>query len=122
MYKKNKYRNCRVTIDDRTFDSRKEYTRYCQLLVMQQDGEISDLELQRVFKLVPKQMLETPRLHGNKYQRCEQEITYIADFCYKDKEGKLVVEDTKSKATRTPQYIIKRKLMKFIHNIEIVEL
>ena len=44
----------------------------------------------------------------------------IADFVYKDKNGVLVVEDTKG--VRTADYVIKRKLMLWVHKIRIKEI
>lgn len=49
----------------------------------------------------------------------ERESSYIADFCYDTKWGTTVVEDCKG--LRLPMYILKRKLMRFIHGIEVVE-
>ena len=50
----------------------------------------------------------------------EKAVNYIADFVYVE-NGKTVVEDTKSEATRTKEYIIKRKLMRYIHGITVKE-
>lgn len=123
MYRK-KYRNSKIrTQEGLEFDSKKEYTRYCQLCILQQDGKIKDLELQKTYELIPKQKLDNPRLEKGRMIRHEKAVTYTADFVYTDIEsGKVVVEDTKSDPTKTPQYIIKRKLMKYIHGIEIVEI
>ena len=50
----------------------------------------------------------------------EREVSYKADFVYFDIGlNKCVVEDTKG--FRTKDYIIKRKLMLFVHGIRIVE-
>lgn len=122
MYRKNKYRNTKVrTQEGYTFDSRKEYFRYLELVQMQVDGEITDLRCQVKYELIPSQKLDNPVWEGDHYRRTEQAVTYTADFVYV-KDGKTVVEDTKSKATRTQQYVIRRKLMKYIHGIEIVEI
>ena len=48
----------------------------------------------------------------------ERSVKYKADFFY-TKDGELVVEDTKG--FRTPDYIIKRKLMLYVHHIRIKE-
>ena len=51
----------------------------------------------------------------------EREVAYFADFVYKDVEsGEIVVEDTKG--IRTKEYIIKRKLMLYVHHIKIHEI
>ena len=41
----------------------------------------------------------------------ERAVSYIADFTYVTKGGARVCEDTKSPASKTPDYVIKRKLM-----------
>ena len=46
-------------------------------------------------------------------------MRYIADFRYIDHDGKTVVEDTKG--VKTPVYILKRKLMQWVHGIRVVE-
>ena len=46
-------------------------------------------------------------------------MDYVADFVYLDEQGKTVVED--AKGVRTKDYIIKRKLMLWLHNIRIRE-
>lgn len=52
-------------------------------------------------------------------------IRYRADFCYeelnREKHWVPVVEDVKSRATRTREYIIKRKLMLEKYNIGVQE-
>ena len=41
-----------------------------------------------------------------------RKMEYIADFTYTDGEGRFIVEDVKSEATRkNPVYAIKKKLM-----------
>jgi len=49
----------------------------------------------------------------------EKECSYIADFVYNDEDGDLIVEDTKG--IKTKDYIIKRKLMLYVHGIKITE-
>jgi len=48
----------------------------------------------------------------------ERACTYVADFSYTE-NGRRVVEDTKGMKTR--DYIIKRKLMLYVHGIRIKE-
>ena len=50
----------------------------------------------------------------------ERAATYIADFVYTE-NGKTVVEDVKSPATRTDVYKLKKKLMLYKFGIEIRE-
>ena len=97
------------------YDSRREKRRATDLFYLQKAGEISDLREQVAFELVPSQY-ET--VDGRK--KCvERAVNYVADFVYNDKDGKLVVEDTKG--FRTKDYIIKRKLMLWLHGIAIRE-
>ena len=68
----NKYRNKKVEADGLKFDSQREYKRYCQLILLQKLGEISELKIQVPFELVSKQK----KLNG----KFEQPVRYIADF------------------------------------------
>lgn len=50
-----------------------------------------------------------------------REIAYVADFVYME-NGKQVVEDVKSDITRAnPVYKIKKKMLMYVHGIEITE-
>jgi len=100
------------------YDSRKEYNRGNELKLLQQAGEISNLKEQVAYELLPAQF----EVVNGKKKCVERSVKYIADFQYTDKNGNVVVEDTKSKITKTAAYIIKRKLMLYIHGIKIKEL
>lgn len=122
-----KYNSKKITRNGITFDSRKEYHRYCELLLLERAGLIADLRRQVTYELIPAQYESFPR-HSEKTgkplkpgKRCvEQSVTYIADFVYLDKQtGQTVVEDTKG--MKTKDYIIKRKLMLWVHGIKISE-
>ena len=120
MYK-NKYKNKKVHTPDGDFDSMREFKRWNVLKKAEESGDIQELRRQVPFELIPHQELETPRTRKGKshtVQKTELAVKYFADFTYKV-DGKLVVEDTKG--VRTPEYVIKRKLMKWVHGIEIVE-
>jgi len=93
------------------FDSKKEFRRAQELQLLEKIGEISDLDYQVPFELIPKQLDE----HG---KTIERPVIYKADFRY-EQAGKIVVEDTKGMRTR--DYVIKRKLMLFRHGIRILE-
>lgn len=108
--KMNKYKNTKVEYKGMKFDSKKEYIRYLILDDMQKKKEITDLQRQVPFKLIPPF-----ELNGNKYKG----MKYIADFVYK-KNGKLIVEDVKG--MKTDIYKIKKKLMAYINKIEIIEI
>ncbi len=123
--KKSKYKSKKTTIDGIVFHSEKEATRYTELKLLQRLGKISDLELQKEFVLIPSQReASTFNSKGKeiKGKVIEKKCSYYADFCYKDEIGNYVVEDTKSGNFRTTDYVIKRKLMLFIHGIRISEL
>ena len=106
----NKYRNIKAIVDGIPFDSRKEANRYCELKLLQRAGQIQNLVLQKEFELLPKQEVD-----GKVVERA---VKYRADFTY-DENGKTVVEDTKG--VRTPEYILKRKLMLYRYGIQIRE-
>lgn len=90
----------------------KEHDRAGQLRLLQRAGQISNLREQVEFLLIPAQR--------NSAGYMERAVKYRADFVYTDnRSGLTVVEDTKG--FRTPDYIIKRKLMLFIHGITILE-
>lgn len=95
------------------FDSGKEEGRWQQLLFLQKAGKIHNLRRQVKFELIPAQYQDG---------RCvERACSYIADFTYME-GNRLVVEDVKSKITRMQSdYIIKRKLMLWVHHIRIRE-
>lgn len=106
-----KYHNKKITRDGMTFDSIKEYRRYCELRLLEKAGAITDLKRQVKYELIPSQRV------GGKV--VERSCTYVADFVYKQ-NGETVVEDTKG--FKTKDYIIKRKLMLYIHKIKIKEI
>lgn len=106
-----KYHSRKVTIDGVTYDSLKEYHRFCDLKLMQRAGIITGLQRQVKYELIP-----TQRING---KAVEQPTSYYADFVYKDHDGNLVVEDVKG--FRTDVYILKRKLMLYFYGIQIHE-
>lgn len=123
-----KYNATKVTIDGHTFDSKKESNRYLELKLLERGKVISDLRMQVEFELLPNQYATEKRYGKNgkplkdKKVLLERRVVYRADFVYTLNEtGETVVEDTKSEATRTPEYIIKRKLMLHKYGIRIRE-
>ena len=108
----NKYKNEKTIVDGVKFDSKKEARRAEELKTQERLGLISNLEMQKKFVLQPsfKFLGKTIR-----------EISYLADFVYKE-NGELVVEDVKSPITRkNPVYKLKKKMMMYVHKIEIRE-
>lgn len=128
--------------------SKKEHNRANQLKLWQRTGLISNLREQVPFELIPAQydgyVCQREQCEAcsdiagcgsqkrgrtkcgiaMKYKPSRIEIEkackYIADFVYTDNDtGQTVVEDTKG--VRTKEYIIKRKLMLYLHGIRIKE-
>lgn len=107
------------------FDSKDEYTRYLELLALEGAGEISDLQTQVKYELVPK----TDMFRA---------MTYTVDFQYIE-NGKLIVEDVKGYTHRTGKgkagkwrsyqyriFIDKRKIMYWrygiwVHDVKIIK-
>lgn len=102
-----KYNNRKTVVDGITFDSKREATRWQQLRLLERGGLIADLDRQVKYELIPK-------------QPGERAVSYYADFVYTDKQtGLTVVEDVKGYRTR--EYVLKRKLLHWVHGIRIVE-
>lgn len=118
-----KYHSKKVTVGGETFDSSREYRRFCELKLLQRAGKISDLQRQVEFVLIPTQREPGeigPRGGVKKGKLLEKECTYYADFVYVNDKGEKVVEDTKG--MKTEAYLIKRKLMLYVHGIRIQEI
>ena len=106
-----KYNARKIIIDGLQFDSQKEANRYAELSLLEKAGKISGLKTQVKFELIPKQ--------GG-----ERACNYIADFVYTDAEtGQKIVEDVKGyrKGQAYAVFTIKRKLMLWVHGINVKE-
>lgn len=121
-----KYKNKTVFYDGKVFDSKKERDRYKELTILSKAGEITDLQTQVKFELIPAHY-ETYERTGKNGKRLrdgrrliEKAVYYIADFVYKEKDGAVIVEDTKG--YKTKDYIIKRKIMFDRYRIRIREI
>ena len=109
--KKPKYGNHKVVVNgEKVADSKREYKRLLYLQALCKRGDIQGLQTQVKYVLIPSQ-----KICG----KTERGVSYIADFVYWTADDVLVVEDVKG--YRTDVYILKRKLMKLIHNIDVVE-
>lgn len=123
--------NIKVTVDGIEFDSKKEAQRYCELKLLLRAGKITELELQKEFELIPAQYETFPRYGktGKRLQdgkRCiEKSCVYKADFAYKQ-DGQLIVEDVKGyrdpASAAYAKFVVKRKLMLWLHGIKINEI
>ena len=106
----NKYRNKPTD----GYHSKREAKRAAVLRLMQEAGQIQGLREQVEFLLIPRQK----RPDGSAERSC----SYWADFTYDEwtADGwRRVVEDVKG--VRTPDYVIKRKLMLMVHGVAIRE-
>lgn len=110
MRYRSKYGAKKVTVNGITFDSQKEYRRFCELSLLERAGKITELQRQVKFELIPSQKID-----GKVVERA---CTYVADFVYSE-NYRWVVEDTKG--FKTKDYIIKRKLMLHKYGIRIKE-
>lgn len=104
------------------FDSQKEARRYDELIVLERAGVIRDLRLQVDFTL--------QEAYTDTEGKRVRAIRYKADFVYlkqayswneETKAWKRVVEDVKTRPTRTEKYVMKRKMMKERLGIDIQE-
>ena len=119
----NKYKSHKTSVNGVIFDSKKEYDRYIELTLLSRSGAIKGLKRQVKFELIPAQYepdIINSRGKVKKGKLIERAVSYIADFVYTDENGKTVVEDTKG--FRTKDYIIKRKLLLYMHGIRIKEI
>lgn len=103
----NKYGNRKTEVDGIVFDSAAEARRYRELRLMQQAGCITALEVH------PQYVLEVNRVVIGRYR---------PDFRYREQDGTLMVEDVKSRPTKTEAYRLRKKLMKALFDIEVHEI
>lgn len=109
---KAKYHNSKTIIDGIKFASKKESKRYQELKLLEKNGDITELELQPRFTLQPKY-----RKNGKTIRKIE----YVADFSYRDKKGKHIVEDVKG--IKTEVYKLKKKIFEYKYpTLEIKEI
>lgn len=117
-----KYGSRKVMVGGHVFDSKKEAHRFLQLKALEDAGKIRNLELQKPFVLIPAQRGSSTYTKTGKEKPgrvLERAATYVADFCYEE-AGATVVEDVKG--MKTKDYVIKRKLMLWVHGIRIREI
>lgn len=113
------------------FDSKKEAARFDELVLLLKAGKIRDLRLQPQFTL--QEAYTTPE--GERVRA----VRYVADFSYEQRvtkkyqqdggysfeyveEWEKVVEDVKSKPTKTKVYAIKKKMLRDKFGITITEI
>lgn len=108
------------------FDSKKEAGVYEQLKNELAVGMIKGFERQVKFVLVPAQYERIPGVDkkGNpiiKEKVCEHAVTYTADFVVTHADGTKTVVDAKGARGLDKQWVIKRKLMRWVHKIAVME-
>jgi len=97
-----KYNAQSIIVDGTRFDSKGEARRYAVLKLLERAKEISNLRRQVPYNIEVQGMLI-----------CK----YVADFVYVQ-DGREIVEDFKG--VITPEFKLKRKLMKAVKGIDIV--
>tara|TARA_R110000737_G_scaffold328923_1_gene343779 strand:+ start:114 stop:488 length:375 start_codon:yes stop_codon:yes gene_type:complete len=101
-----KYGNKKVTVQGIKFDSKWESERYLYIKSLERAGRVRNLELQVRFNLLV-----------NDQKIC----AYIADFRYEKEnvngDWETIIED--AKGVETPEFKLKKKLMKACLGIEI---
>ena len=120
--------NHKITLDGIEFDSKREVYRYAELKMLEKAGKIRDLRLQVPFELIPVQRepdITGPRGGVPKGKCIERSLVYVADFVYVNDVGDTVVEDSKgyrdTDAAMYKVFVIKRKLMLWVHGIRVKE-
>jgi hypothetical protein len=103
-----KFRNIPTVYAGLQFDSKREAERAQELMLMEKAGLITDLVLDK------RQLRYSLMVNGQNIG------TYTADSQYRE-HGILVVEDVKSKPTKTREYRRTKKLMLALYGIEIRE-
>ena len=108
---RSKYGSKKTIVDNIKFDSKWEAERYGQLKAMERGGVVTDLELQVPYDIVV-----------NDVKICR----YVADFRYKKESNHTITNDEyyveiveDAKGFETPEFKLKKKLMKAVFNIDI---
>jgi hypothetical protein len=105
LQRQHKYNAKRTVVDGHSFPSRREANRYAELKLMERGGVVTGLEIQVRYPLEVNGMLIAH---------------YVADFKYfLVKERLWIVEDVKGFLTDT--YRLKKKLVKALYGIDILE-
>lgn len=120
-----KYKSAKCEIDGIAFDSKKEGKRYAFLKGMEEQGRISNLQMQVPYVLIKAQR-EPGTINSKGKEKpgkvIERECKYIADFQY-ECNGETIVEDVKGyrRGGAYAVFTIKRKLMLEKYGIRVHE-
>jgi len=113
-----KYRNVRTVADGITFDSKREAEHWLLLKAREQQGEIIELKRQVRYPLyAPVHYAVNSRPHDP--MMLAEVGAYIADFSYREKDGRRMVVD--AKGHRTQMYRLKAKWLALQDGITILE-
>ena len=120
---KNKFNNRKIVFQGETYDSQLELSRFLFLSNREKEGKITNLRRQVEYLLIPAQYgTEIKHLKTKDKEvrvLLERSCSYVADFVY-ERNGKTVVEDCKgSKYIITADFKIKKKLMLWVHQIQV---
>jgi hypothetical protein len=120
-----KYNNTKVEFDNIKFDSKREMKRYIVLKEAQDNGVITDLELQPKYELIPaireKYIKHLKTKDKVETRTVQLAITYTADFRYK-KGDITVVEDVKASpnmAALDKAFLLKEKMFRYFFGFPI---
>jgi hypothetical protein len=103
-----KYRNKKTWFMGILFDSKNESLRYQELLLLEQAGTIRAIEVQPRYDLI---------VNDQKLGYYKGDFRYIVCAT-----GESILEDVKAPPTRTAVYQLKKKLIKAIYGIDIIEI
>lgn len=119
MRSRNKFYAQKCEYDGHVFDSKKERDRYMILKERERRGEIYDVRCQVRFILLHGQ--DVVATNGNRVKRRER--SYVADFTYRDKQGRFHVEDVKGYKNTTAYqlFTLKTAMMLRVYQIEVEE-
>lgn len=94
----------KISQDGYTFDSAREHRRYCELRLMQRARMIFKLEVH------PRFSIDINGTHVGHY---------TADFRYQLNDGRVVVEDVKSRLSNTGEFSLRRRVVEALYGIKV---
>lgn len=111
-----KYFSSKVKMYGMTFDSKTEASHYMKLKTRQDNGEITNLQMQVEFEIIPKLVVDELKVLKTKTKLVpkvlERAAHYTADFVYEE-NGKIIIEEVKSRGTMLARdYPLRRKLIR----------
>ena len=111
-----KYFSSKVKMYGMSFDSKTEASHYMKLKTRQENGEITNLQLQVEFEIIPKLVVDELKVLKTKTKLVpkvlERAAHYTADFVYEE-NGKIIIEEVKSRGTMLARdYPLRRKLIR----------